>query len=606
MERKTNHQAHSPLLCGGFFVSCFSFKNARGVSLIEAIVGIGLVALIFWGLVGAFLLAINLTINAKAKTGALSIAIDQLEMLRSLSYDDVGTDGGIPSGTIPQVETVSLNDIEYTRRTFIQFVDNPADGVGANDDNGITADYKVAKVEITWDVRGKTRSLALVTNIVPRGIETIAGGGTLIINVINALGIPVEGASVRVVNNDTNPVIDVTTTSNASGQVLFPGAPEANSYEVTVTKAGYSSAQTYSADATNVAPSPAHLSILESTVSEITFAIDFLSEKTVETYEWLADNSFDDDFTNSNALSSLYQADVIGGSVALGIDGMGDYYALGGATSTPIAPAELGAWESFSWSLTTPAGTDVVYQVLYEESAGNWTLIPDSDLPGNSVGFSSSPVDLSGLSTATYPGIEVQAVLTSSDPTATPLVHEWSVSYEETVPLPNIGFHMQGTKTIGSDSSNEPIYKYSVQHTTDGSGELTLQNLEWDTYAITVDGAAEGYDIRESCPLAQPRPIDPGVATTTLLYLVPHTTHALNVSVVSNTNEVIEGASVNVERTGYDETELTSACGQAFFAGLTSASNYTLTVTAPSFENNVTPNLDVNGYTTIEVVLTPQ
>lgn len=49
------------------------------------------------------------------------------------------------------------------------------------------------------------------------------------------------------------------------------------------------------------------------------------------------------------------------------------------------------------------------------------------------------------------------------------------------VPVTNIPFTLTGSKLIGTSPD---VPKYSVQHTTDGNGLLTLSNIEWDTYDI--------------------------------------------------------------------------------------------------------------------------
>jgi len=57
-------------------------------------------------------------------------------------------------------------------RTFIEYVDAPADGLGASDTNHITTDYKTAKVTVSYTLNGLAKSLALVSNFVPAGIES--------------------------------------------------------------------------------------------------------------------------------------------------------------------------------------------------------------------------------------------------------------------------------------------------------------------------------------------------------------------------------------------------------------------------------------------------
>ena len=74
-------------------IKYYKRNTERGTSFIDIIIGLALVALVFWGIAGTFILAINLISTMKAKTGALTLATEQIEFLRSLSYDNVGTIG---------------------------------------------------------------------------------------------------------------------------------------------------------------------------------------------------------------------------------------------------------------------------------------------------------------------------------------------------------------------------------------------------------------------------------------------------------------------------------------------------------------------------------
>jgi len=68
----------------------------------------------------------------------------------------------------------------------------------------------------------------------------------------------------------------------------------------------------------------------------------------------------------------------------------------------------------------------------------------------------------------------------------------------------DIAFNMRGDKTIGSDGQGAPIYKYSANHQTNSTGELPLNNLEWDNYTIEIDGTSTGYLCRFLQKLAFP------------------------------------------------------------------------------------------------------
>ena len=262
----------------------YKARFSNGASLIDVIFGVSIMLIIFIGIFGIFKLSIELVSSSKSKTGALALANEQMEFIRSLSYNAVGVMGGIPAGNIEQEEIIILNKTIYTRRTFIQYIDDLKDGLEEEDENLITADYKLVKVEIKWTIGDTERKFSLISNIVPKGIETFEGGGTLIINSIDAYGMPIAGAQVNIKNNTIFPTIDLTAFTNDFGKIMFPGSPAAADYEIIVTKDGYSMAKTYDADVNNPNPDPGHLTVAEKETTRSTFAIDLLSGMDINTY----------------------------------------------------------------------------------------------------------------------------------------------------------------------------------------------------------------------------------------------------------------------------------------------------------------------------------
>ena len=288
-------------------------RSFRGMSFIDVIVGVALVLIIFVAL--TTLLQTSLKVSALAKTHSVAIAVaeSQMEHIRSLSYANIGTVGGIPSGTIPQYATTTLNGITLSTRTFIDYYDDPADGLGSNDTNGITADYKRAKISTTYFVGTIPHTVTLISNFAPPGIETTNGGGTLKISVVNAVGSGVSGATVHIVNTVASTTVDVTTFTDSTGTVFLPGAPVSSQYQVFVSKAGYSSSQTYARDAMNVNPTPAYLTVAAGQTTTGTFAIDLLGTLVIRTFSPVATSTYSDAFANSSGLSATASTQVSAG-----------------------------------------------------------------------------------------------------------------------------------------------------------------------------------------------------------------------------------------------------------------------------------------------------
>lgn len=248
-----------------------------GFSLVDVIVGVALMLVLFLALFGILRASLTLSALTKAQAAAIELANTQLEYLRGLSYDALGTVGGIPAGTVPETSVTTKSGISYTTHTFVAYVDDPADGSGTDDSNGITTDYKRARITVSYSVAGQEKSAVLVSNFAPPNIESSSGGGTLVIVVVDALGAPVAGATAHITNPSLSPSVDVTTFTDSAGEVSLLGAATSTDYRVTLSKDGFSSTRTYARDATNANPNPGPLTVVKDQTTAQTFAIDQLS-----------------------------------------------------------------------------------------------------------------------------------------------------------------------------------------------------------------------------------------------------------------------------------------------------------------------------------------
>ena len=559
----------------------------RGATLIDTVVGTALVLLIFMALVGLMHSSLLVASLAKAKAGATAVGDNQMEYIRSLPYDSVGTVGGIPAGAVAQNSTTTQNNIPYGVRTFVEYVDDPADGIAGADSNGITTDYKRIKISVTYTVKGVLRELAMVSAYAPVGIETSTNGGTLKIVVVNASGTAVPGATVRVVNASTLPSVDLTTFSDSTGVVLLGGAATSTDYQVYVSKNGYSSAQTYARDTENQNPTPGYLTVVKNQTTTGTFAIDVLGALTIKTYTGVTATSTTDSFNDASKIASQSGTVLLGGSLILGDDGAGGYLGDGAVRSISVAPAYLKAWTTATTSLSLPENTNIRVQVL----DGNGALIPDAQIPGNSAGFNNTYIDLSGVSTSTYPSLALRADLSSSQSNQTPSLNLWSINaLVGPIPLSAVDFTLLGAKTIGSTGAGAPIYKTVVASTT-GSTGYTTAPLEWDAYALSVSG----YDVIDACD-APTYSVSPAGAYTTSLYMGPLTSNSVLVSVRDTSGAYVPGAVVTLSRTGYSATMTTSACGTAYFGGLTSSSVYSVQISKTGYTTTSTTNVNISGH----------
>ncbi len=572
------------------------FFRSRGISFIDVIVGSALMIIIFLGIFAAFKLSLALNTSVRARTGALSLANERMEYMRSLPYASLGTSGGIPAGALVQNESITLNVIRYNRRTLIQYADDPGDGLGAADTNGITADYKVLKVEVTWNERGIERSYSLSGRISPKAIESTTGGGTLAVHITNAAGEPLGSARVGIINSTISPAVDTAAFSNDNGDVSFPGAPAGGGYQITVTKPWYSSAQTYGPSVGNPNPSPSHISVATSSTSLITFALDHLAGLVLKSYSPPEIATTTETFLSEAGLEGLSFATLSGGDLLIAFEGSG-YPEDAEATVSPRAPERLLSWKQFTAIETLPAHTSIRYHFV-SGTPGAPVLIPDSALPGNSAGFTGPTVDLSGLSVSLYSALGVTISLHSDDLMATPRVSEGAFSFEQGPnPLPNVSFSLHGEKIIGEG----PVYKTAFSTTTNGAGVREIYPLEWDTYSIS---SGSGYNIADACT-AEPFKVLPGATTTLSFILVPKSAHTLRVIVRDNTGAPVPNAQVTLSAPS--KTTLygtTSSCGQTFFPNIT-ATTYSILAQKAGYADTLDDNAAVSGQTVRTLTLTP-
>ncbi|MBV9159138.1 MAG: carboxypeptidase regulatory-like domain-containing protein [Candidatus Kaiserbacteria bacterium] len=570
-------------------------QGERGVTLIDTIVGTALLLLVFVGVAAAFQLSVDVVTSNKARAGAIALVDERMEYIRSLPYTSLGTVGGIPSGSIPQNESVTLNGVTYNRRTFIEYFDDTKDGSGGGDANGVQADSKAAKVDVSWNSRTGVRHIIAVTRVSPAtGLESAVSGGTLTIFVVDSTGASLSNAQITIVNATTS--VNLTTYSNASGTATLIGTPAGAGYQITVTKSGYSTAQTYFASAQNTNPNPGNLTVSNSQTTSATFAIDVLGSKTVQSWSPVQSGTWTDPFADNSNVATSTNITIAGGVAKIAGSAP---YGSGEVQSTSISPSYLSKWKQLSWTSSAPAGTSILYRV-YDVNGGS--LIPEAQLPGNAAGFTSSPIDLTSISTSTYQGLRIDATLSGSS-SATPSIDAWNVNYDYgPTPLPNIALTMTGAKTIGTGPSGA-VYKYSQTINTGASASVTVPNLEWDAYTLAVASSSSAYDIASACG-PQPESLAPGAAMTTALYLLAHTANSLLVDVrASATGNLIPGASVTLSRTGFSSALTSDNCGQAFFSGLI-ASTYTIVVSAPGYVTYTGTNaVTVSGTTRYSVTL---
>jgi len=255
-------------------------KKRRGFTIIESLIFLFLFALISTVFFQTYIVTVRAILESKNRLGATALANQRMEIIRSIDYTSIGTKHwngsawvyGIPAGELIEEEDVSVNTTLYHVDTFVQYVDDTFDGVTPTDT--IPTDYKRVRVTVSWGGGGTDQEIALFGNFSPNGVETSSGGGVLSINVLNASGVGVSGADVRIQKASSS--IDTTATTDATGNVTLPGAPVgAEAYTITVSKSGYYGANTFPAYPTTAYnPVDVHATVVASALNQKSIVMD--------------------------------------------------------------------------------------------------------------------------------------------------------------------------------------------------------------------------------------------------------------------------------------------------------------------------------------------
>lgn len=580
-------------------------KHKRGFTLVELLVAVGLFGAIFVGVIGGIRIALDTTYATRAHATATSLAQEQIEYMRSLSYEDIGTTAGIPNGVIPQTQEHQVNGISFRIDNLVRYVDDSADGVGAEDENSVTTDYKEMKVTVHWSGRNKEHAVSLQSLVTPPGIETTAGGGTLDVKVYDANLSPLSGATVRIINNNVDPNIDVSQNTNDEGVVRFGGAPAASEYQVFVDRSGYSSAQTHAPSSELPNPDTQPVTVTEGEVSAVSFQIDQVGTLDFD-FSLFAEPVFNEEmFGNQTSLAASSSVALTSEGVILET-GMAGYQSSGWFITEPLSPGDLDSWETVEVLQEVPETTNAFYQIMYQTAEGDYQPVPNADLSGNEAGFSTAIISLRSLSTVDYPTLALRVQLETESASATPKVTSSSFAYQTSpVPYSDENIRVRGNKSIGTDGDGAKVYKYNEVHYTGAGGAFSLNDMEWDTYHI---GVPETHAIARSCP-SVPFNLLPGASAQLDIELVEHNGNLLRAVIYNEEGSPQPGVVVTLlDVNGVTVAEKTTgACGQIYFNDSSlGGEGYQLRANAPAYAEMMVDNITIDGASLETITLLPQ
>lgn len=149
-------------------------RGQAGFALLETLISFVLMTTVLWAGMRFFYVGSVHVGGARIRTVAASLANETLELIRTRPYDTIGLNMPMAnpwyssepivtarSGLI-QDQTITRYGVAYRVRTYVTYVDSPADGLGAADADG-SQDYKRVFVTVDWPDTHQVRMSTLVT-----------------------------------------------------------------------------------------------------------------------------------------------------------------------------------------------------------------------------------------------------------------------------------------------------------------------------------------------------------------------------------------------------------------------------------------------------------
>jgi Tfp pilus assembly protein PilE len=324
-------------------------KNQRGFTLIETLVGSFLFIIIALMADKAFTVLESAVEFSRARVAATELANEQFEIIRNLSYGNVGVQNSIPAGSLQRTQNLTKDGWNFTVTTTVRNIDDPFDGtINSNPPDLSPADYKLAQLDITCDNCKAFSPLKFVTEVAPHDLGTASTNGALFVQVFDSNGLPVQGASVTITNNQTNPTTLIQDSTDNNGWLkIIDAPPGTNAYNIVTTKTGYSQDQTYPiGGAAGNNPVKPDSTVVQQQVTQISLSIDLLSTLNVTTED-----------ATCTALPNI--AFSLTGTKLIGTPSILKYplhsFNTDSSGSTSISPLE---WDTYSVALTS-AGYDL-------------------------------------------------------------------------------------------------------------------------------------------------------------------------------------------------------------------------------------------------------
>jgi Tfp pilus assembly protein PilE len=400
----------------------------KGFTLVEVLVA-GLVLVVGLVMMSQFFAsAMGRVLDSDTRSILQQVAAQDIEQIRGLPYEKVGTDTGHPHGDLPASEDRTVQSVAvHIQREIIYWTDP------SNTNLAYPANYKRVIVTVSEAGQNRLGPVELTTNVAGG-----AFGGTLDVWVTDVRGDPVPDALITITNNNLSPNVNISSSAlrtNSAGHMMIPGLtpdPTPN-YVVSVSRAGYNT------DFTNPA-----VVVNEGTVTVVQLMIDLLATLSVHVVD-----------TNGTPVSGLNLS-------VIGPDGFSQAVVSGGADGVNFANIRYSTdLDPYVVRLLPGQGYDTLSQTIVLEPGTTQEVVFTVPAGGPTTTTTLPPVTTSSTSSTST---------TSTTLSGSPSLTVTVLRADNENPIYRARVRLEG---------RDPLY-------TNSSGWVSFGSLQNGTYDITV------------------------------------------------------------------------------------------------------------------------
>ena len=209
--------------------------SQAGFSLVEVLVSIMVLAIVAAGLAAGLTQTSLMLGRSKADSIADKLASSEIERVRRMDYDDIGTVAGNPPGVLVADRNETRDGAGFRVQNRVVYVDDQAPGGSRT-----RIDFKSVQVIVTPLAAG-SEIITQTTLVAPPTYASIAGRAAITVTTTDKItGAAIAGSAVSVTGGPSAAVNDVTdATGNAVVAGLLPNASPSEVYTVGISKPGY-------------------------------------------------------------------------------------------------------------------------------------------------------------------------------------------------------------------------------------------------------------------------------------------------------------------------------------------------------------------------------